>query len=73
MPVIHGSRVAQPWEARVPGPTRIPVPECTHEHTPRQKHTHGHTPPARPPGLDDLLNSSNYQALTDRQIRSEQG
>lgn len=35
--------------------------------------THRHTPPARPPGLDDPLNSSNYQALTDRQIRSEQG
>lgn len=35
--------------------------------------THGRTLPARPPGLDDLLNSSNYQALTDRQIRSEHG
>lgn len=38
-----------------------------------KKNTHIHTPPARPPGLDDLLNSSNYQALTDRQIRFEQG
>lgn len=35
--------------------------------------THTETPPARPPGLDDPLNSSNYQALTDRQIKSEHG
>lgn len=74
--VTQGSRVARPWEAAVPGPTRIPVPARTREHTPNKDDTHGthcHTPPARPPGLDDLLNSSNYQALTDRQIRSEQG
>lgn len=41
----------------------------THSHT----HFPPHAPRARPPGLDDLLNSSNYQALTDRQIRPEQG
>lgn len=48
----------------------------TRTHTWAEAHTLGHTvtlPPARPPGLDDLLNSSNYQALTDRQIRPEQG
>lgn len=43
MPDMHGSWVAQPWEAVVSGPTRIPVPERTHEHTPREKHTHRHT------------------------------
>lgn len=74
--VTQGSRVVRPWEAVVPGPTRIPVPARAHKHTTNKDDTHGtqsHTPPARPPGLDDLLNSSNYQALTDRQIRSEQG
>lgn len=72
---------ARPWEAAVPAPTRIPVPARTREHTPEERRTRwdtqSHTPPlppqARPPGLDDLLNSSNYQALTDRQIRPEQG
>lgn len=47
---------------------------CSDTHScPTQEHTLRHTPPARPPGPDDPLNSSNYQALTDRQIRSEQG
>lgn len=48
----------------------------TWTHTWGEAHTLGHIvtlPPALPPGLDDLLNSSNYQALTDRQIRPEQG
>lgn len=74
---MRGSRVARPWEAAVPGPTRIPVPARTREHTPEERRTRwdtwSHSPPALPPGLDDLLNSSNYQALTDRQIRPEQG
>lgn len=68
MPVIHRSWVAQPWEAVVPSVTHIPV-LTAHMNT----HTWRHTPPTRPPGLDDPLNSSNYQALTDRQIRSELG
>lgn len=49
----------------------------TREHTPEQRRTlwdtQSRSPLARPPGLDDLLNSSNYQALTDRQIRPKQG
>lgn len=45
----------------------------THLRSDAHAGTHSHPPPARPPGLDDLLNSSNYQALTDRQIRPEQG
>lgn len=79
-PVMPTSRVARPWEEAVPGPTRIPVRACstrtypkwTRARTKEKRHTR-HTLPARPPGLDDLLNSSNYQALTDRQIRSEHG
>lgn len=79
-PVTPTSWVARPWEEPVPGPTRIPVCACstrtytkwTRARTKQKRHTR-HTLPARPPGLDDLLNSSNYQALTDRQIRSEHG
>lgn len=38
--VTRSSRVARPWEAVVPGPTRIPVPARTHEHTPNKDDTH---------------------------------